>query len=386
MKNSPQKRLCIFGCFDDTELYPRNRTLIDALSANFATSFEVRPSNQSTDIKKHRKKTSLMGMLHALCFSLSGFWSLAKQARIVRSADTIFIPYPAYLDLLFLKCILLFGPKPILIIDAFLCLHDTLVNDRKMLNSDSISARFVSKFEAYTLKSADLIFIDTEQQREYLLKSYELTPSKMVTTPVGIDETVWTPLDTLPLEDKFRLLFWGTFIPLHGIDTIIRSAQILRDTNPEIEIKLIGDGQTADAIAERIAALELDNINWERRLMSGPELKSNVEQSHCVLGVFGQSDKAGNVIPYKVYQAMASNKIVISRDGPALTDTFQSKIADSGLILIPPGDPEGLASAISALYKNYNELSQSVSTRVLYESGLSNSILQSCVNSALKSL
>ena len=378
--------LCIFGCFEDNELYSRNRILINALSKNFDSSIEVRPAGHSKTTEKHKPKTSVTGIFHSLYSSLAGFWSLARQASIVRSASVIFIPYPAYLDVFFLKCILIGSSRPILIIDAFLCLHDTLVADREILKAECLAARLVSKIELHTLRSANLIFIDTMQQREQLLQNYDLSPSKIVATPVGIDESTWTPLDPLPLGEPFKLLFWGTFIPLHGIDTIVSSAQILARSNPKIELTIIGNGQTADIVAEQIDALNLDNIRWERRLVSSKKLRTKVEQSHCILGIFGDSDKAGNVIPYKVYQAMASNKIVITRSGAALVDMFPSKADDSGLILVPSANAERLAEAISNVYANYDELCKSLNTRNLYESSLSNEALQSCVNSALKSM
>ena len=378
--------LCIFGCFEDNELYSRNRTLIKALSKNFESSVEVRPVGHSKGTDKHKPKTSVTGIFRSIYSSLAGFYSLAKQASTVRSADVVFIPYPAYLDVFFLKFILIGSHRPILIIDAFLCLHDTLVADRKILKGGSLAARLISILELHTLRSADLVFIDTMQQREHLLKNYDLAPRKIVATPVGIDESIWTPLDPLPLIDRFRLLFWGTFIPLHGIHTIVSSAQILARSNAKIELTIIGNGQTADIVAEQIDALNLDNIRWERRLVSSKELRTKVEQSHCILGVFGDSDKAGNVIPYKVYQAMASNKIVITRSGAALVDMFPSKADDSGLILVPSANAERLAEAISNVHANYDELCKSLNTRNLYESSLSNEALQSCVNSALKSM
>ena len=65
---------------------------------------------------------------------------------------------------------------------------------------------------------------------------------------------------------------------------------------------------------------------------------------------------------------------------------FQSEIIDSGLVLVPPADPEKLASAISTVYKNYDDLRQKLKTRDLYEIHLSNTILKSCVDSALESV
>jgi len=386
MRAALDKKLCVFGSFQDNELYPRNRTLITALSNVFDTTIEVRPAEISLRILSHGDVARLRRFLKYLWRYFAGLLALAKQAHIVRSAGTVFVPYPAYLDIFILKWIFLGRKRPKLIIDSFLCLYDTLINDRKMFQPGSFRARLVSQLERYTLNSADMIFIDTEQQRNSLLVAYGLSPEKIVVTPVGIDESVWMPLAPLPKIKEFILLFWGTFIPLHGVEVIVRAAEVIGQTHPEIKIKMIGDGQTADAVARHIASRDFNNLEWDRELVSGAELRINVEKSHCLLGIFGTSEKAGNVIPYKVYQAMASNKILITRDGPAMAGKFQLQQHSSGLFLVPPGDHQRLAKTIIDVYQNYDKYSRNVRTRELYEGNLSNAMLASGVAAAVEKL
>ena len=164
--------------------------------------------------------------------------------------------------------------ESIIIVDAFLCLHDTLVHDRKMLGSKGLFARIVAWLERRTLLAANLVFIDTEQQKTLLLERYGLDRRKIAVIPVGIDESLWRPLPVLPTSGCFRVLFWGTFIPLHGVDTIIRAAKQLQLSHPHIQIELVGDGQTADASAALIDDLKLNNINWQRCLLSAARLRS----------------------------------------------------------------------------------------------------------------
>lgn len=376
--------MCVFGGYQDTDLYPRNRALIEAVSRNFDSVVEVRPATPAKSSVRHRDVARLKTLFRLIWRYLATFFSLARQAGAVRGADTVFIPYPAYVDFFFLKVILLGRKQPKLIIDAFLCLHDTLVNDRKLLRPDTMMARLVAWLEAHTLSAADLIFIDTNQQRELLVHSYHLPPGRLIVTPVGIDEALWSPLDFLPMDNKFRVIFWGTFIPLHGLQYVVSAAAIIAGRNPKIEFRIIGDGQTADQVARQIADSDVPNITWERSLISGAELRSEVARSHCVLGVFGASEKAGNVVPYKVYQAMACNKLVISREGPAIYELARTSDNSSGLFLVPPADPEALASTIEEIYCGYSCLCSQVATRKLYDSFLSNSVLQSRIDAALQ--
>jgi glycosyltransferase involved in cell wall biosynthesis len=104
-----------------------------------------------------------------------------------------------------------------------------------------------------------------------------------------------------------------------------------------------------------------------------------------VLGVFGESEKGGNVIPYKAYQAMACNKILISRTGPAILELLDGQ-EYSGLFLVPPADPEALAATLVSAFESYQEISDSVNTRKLYDLGLSNAVIKKRMAAAIEIL
>lgn len=379
-------KLCVFGCFKDSDLYSRNRTLITALSTFFDETVEIRPDQQIEGEEKHRPLSSLPGILQAIWTSTSAFASLFKQRRALHNASLYFIPYPAYLDLIFLRLLTRTENRPKIAIDAFLCLHDTVVVDRKLLSSNNPLARGLHWLEANTLHAADLVFIDTEQQRQQLASTYNLDEAKLLVTPVGIDEALWSPLPALPLAEEFRVLFWGTFIPLHGVETIVGAAKILAAAHPHIRFTLVGDGQTADSIAQNMLDHGLDNIDWKRELVSAKVLRNYVENAHCILGIFGNSEKAGNVIPYKAYQAMASNKILITREGPAFLSQWKPEEPIEGLSLVPPGSAQALADAIVNTFAGYESTCRNIKTREAYEKRLSNRLLLECVLNGLKTI
>ncbi|TDG12753.1 glycosyltransferase [Seongchinamella unica] len=365
-------KLCIFGCYKDSELYPRNRTLIATLSSLFDSAIEIRAQTDLNGNGKHRPLTSPLGMAQAIWRSVTGFGSLYRQRDKLHDADLYYIPYPAYLDLFYLQLLTGKRHQHRIVIDSFLCLHDTIVHDRKMLKHGSILARLISRIEGYTLRQASLILIDTEQQKKLLVESYALDKNKVIVTPVGIDESTWTECPPLPLYNQFRVLFWGTFIPLHGIETIIEAARIFAKKQSNIRFTLIGDGQTADEISKKLIAQPVENLEWRRELVSAQVLRSELENSHCILGVFGTSAKTGNVIPYKAYQAMASNKILITRDSPAFRKIFGDQTTIVGLYLTEPGSATLLAEAITDVFMNYDEIFKHIATRVAYDLKLSN--------------
>jgi glycosyltransferase involved in cell wall biosynthesis len=69
-----------------------------------------------------------------------------------------------------------------------------------------------------------------------------------------------------------------------------------------------------------------------------------IHAADMCLGIFGESGKAGRVIPNKAYQVLSCGKPLITRDSEAIRELFPFQVP--GILLIPPGDPDLLAQAV----------------------------------------
>lgn len=380
MKERPA--VCVFGCYQDSDLYQRNRVLARTLLELGSDSFQVRPALQSDNTGNQARLSSPAGLLRVCREQLRQLFSLLGQRRALASADLFFIPYPAYLDRWYLRLMTLGSRRRPLVVDAFLCLHDTVVADRQLLKPGSPGARLVAWLERGTLEAADCVLIDTEQQKTQLCERYDLPADKVRVVPVGLDEDQWTPLPPPPAGAHFEVLFWGTFIPLHGVPTIIEAARLLQQRDPTVRVTLLGDGQTAADCAALLDSAALDNLQWRRRLCQTAELREAIAASHCVLGVFGATDKAASVVPYKAYQALASDRMLITRSGSAMDPLAREC---DGIALVPPADPEALATAILAM-KDAQARTGAVSTRALYDRRLSQRVIREVLADVVEGL
>ncbi|MDG1386832.1 MAG: glycosyltransferase [Halioglobus sp.] len=360
--------------------------MIREVSACFDDTVIVSSSVSVESEGQFKQGFSLVGILFRVMRSAQGFFRLARQRSKLADAGVVFLPYPAYFGFFALQVLLLFRKnRPLILLDAFLCLYDTVVEDRKITADGSLVSSLVKWLEKRTLQAADLVFIDTTQQKTALLQRYGLVDRKLVVTPVGIDESVWRPVPMPPLEQRFTVVFWGTFIPLHGIGTIIKAARIIANERTEILFKIIGDGQTAPEIQAMLEQNPLSNIDWMRKLLSAEQLQHIVSSSHCVLGIFGESKKAGDVIPYKAYQALASNRPLITRSGPAIAELL-GESDPVGLLLVNTEDPGGLAEEIVRLFDNYANLASQIDTVSLYREKLSSDVLARSVGKAVSTV
>lgn len=236
-----------------------------------------------------------------------------------------------------------------LIMDAFTSVYDSAVHDRATARSRSVSALrywlidFVS-FHLPPTYRPYRILADTDQHRRYYQHSFRADPARIAVIPVGASRE-WFETHPVRRDDGCTLVsFYGTYIPLHGIETILRAAHQLRDA-PDIHFELIGQGQTYPAMQNLAAQLGLDKVAF-RGQIPPDELPSAVARADVCLGIFGTTDKALRVIPNKVYQCLALGKSVISADTPALREAF---VPGEHLMAVPPGDPDSLAATVTAL-------------------------------------
>jgi glycosyltransferase involved in cell wall biosynthesis len=339
-------KICIFGTawFDD--YYSRNSGIHEALTQ---TGHEVSMC-AFAGIYRGRRLRKLFWVLETpirWILLLTGF-------NRIRRADILYLPYPAFIDVLpalLLKRIL--GVK--IYYDVFIGLYDSIVRDRQLTTSPA-PGKLIYAYERFILKSVDRCFIDTVFHKDMLVSDYRLAEDRVMVIANPIAEDIWS--SPARSADKSGVIFWGTYIPLHGIDTIIAAARILQDRNSPIR-------------------LELGNIDFITRFIPMPELKALADESLCVLGIFSTGRKADRVIPYKVAQALCAAMPVIT----ASTTASRDLAGDTGaLYLVPPGDPEALAGAILDVCANEaTRNTLSLAGRSIYESRLSRKAIASQV-------
>ena len=238
-----------------------------------------------------------------------------------------------------------------IVADVFYSLYDTVVSDRKLVQPKSFLARLCRRLDRFTLQRADRVITDTQSHGKYMAHEFGISEEKIFRVLIGAgDEFAEQPLAPISLKEGelFRVLFFGTFIPLQGVDVIIRAASILKDEH--IQFMLVGDGQTHTAAKNLVRELALKNVEFLGR-KSTAELRKVATHSHAILGIFGTSSKALRVIPHKAFEALALNRPLIT----ARTAASEELLTDGrDVMFCSPGDPVDLAKKILWLRDNYS--------------------------------
>jgi len=258
--------------------------------------------------------------------------------------DVMVIPWRGLLTLPLAKLI---HKKPIIYFPGF-SYYDSYVNDRKTIKKNSYKAKFIHFVDNLACKWADKVILESTEEIKYFVKEFGLPIKKFSQLPLTADESIFVPIPFKKQSEKFTVLFFGSFIPLHGIEIIVESARILHDKK-DILFRICGDGQTKPKIEKKIQENNLKNINL-LGLVPKENLLDELRNSDVCLGIFGNTLKAQKVVTNKVLQILASKKPLITMISPA-SEEVQLK-NDINCILIPPSDPKKLADAILNIKDN----------------------------------
>lgn len=235
--------------------------------------------------------------------------------------------------------------------DFLISLFDTSVVDRKKISSGSLYARLLIWLDKTSIMYSDLLIVDTPQLKQYFKKL------------IGVNG-VFEPIYLGANVDRFKkqkfpskytsivITFHGSFIPLHGVDVIIKAAKILEKSDADFSMNIIGEGQTY-ADSKRLA----DSLSPKSLIMHGrlsqEEMNRIYSKTHIGLGIFGSSSKVDNILTNKVFELLAMNKAVVTASTPSTRSFFKN---GENAILVKKNNPVELAKKLLSALNDYRNL------------------------------
>ncbi|MFQ5561701.1 MAG: glycosyltransferase, partial [Nitrospinota bacterium] len=152
-------------------------------------------------------------------------------------------------------------------------------------------------------------------------------------------------------DRHFSVLFFGTYLPLHGIDYILKAANLLK-YDKEISFTLVGNGPGYKNMRSLATELGLDNTHFVTEWTEEETLMAYIRHASICLGIFGDTLKAARVIPCKVFNCLRQGKPIVTGDSQAARELLTHK---KDAYLCSQADEKSIAKAIKAL-KNDLEL------------------------------
>jgi glycosyltransferase involved in cell wall biosynthesis len=363
-------KLLILGVHLNSEAYPNTRFRLEGLQGTDAIA--VSEINVPMSTGSLYKTGGFLRKIGSVIRGVFAHFMVLLKYVFSGKADIVYVPYPAVF-VVFLLSWLPPGLRPKrLFVDAFISLYDTVVNDRALLKEDSVLARFLYRIEKRAYLFSTKIIVDTPQNLDFLASTFLLEKSKLLSIPLSTDEHQFQAENYRVEAGVCRVLFVGTLVPLHGIQTILDAASILSNRR-DIAFRVIGDGQEA----YRIEDWKLNNsasLHWERKWLSSKLVANEIQQADICLGIFGKGDKTRRVCPFKIYAYASVGRPIITGKTDWTEKLFE-QTREQFLETTPVGDAEKLAGMISKLADDSGLREKlALASRKLYEHYLSNSI------------
>jgi len=330
-------RVLYFGTYSTAEGYPRNRVLIEGLRR---AGVEVVTCHEEFWADAADKISGATGGMLVRGLRYLGAWRRLAAAYLrAPEHDVIVVGYTGQVDIFLARMLNLLRGRPV-VLDAFLSLSDTLVLDRGLVPAGGALAAVLSWLDTTSCRMADLVLLDTDAHIRHFTRATRLPPERFARLFVGEDDRVFAPSPPPAHGGRLRVLWFGTWVPLQGVDTVLAAAERL--AAEDIQIRMVGRGQQLEAFRARASAA----VDLVPRWVSYAELTEEIGRADVCLGIFGTTDKARRVIPCKVYDALAIGRAVVTGDTPGMAELLTDRVDAR---LVPTGDPDALATALVEL-------------------------------------
>ena len=267
----------------------------------------------------------------------SRFNIIKKLLKDLELKNDIFILLPFSKNQFFKN----FFKRDKLINDFFISNYDTYVFDRKKITNKNPRAWWKYFQDWFNFKFSKYLISDTMTHFKYWEILFGKFTGKHLVLPVLADTSIYYPLDKKIENEKIRILFYGSFIPLHGIDVILNAFSLMEKNNISFEANVIGKGQMYSEMKKLHNDLNLKQVSMNGEVINENQLSDMIREHDIILGIFGESEKAKSVIPNKVYQSTACKKCTVTMKSDVLKEFYNEED-----LITCNNNPESLANAL----------------------------------------
>ena len=234
-----------------------------------------------------------------------------------------------------------------LIAEFYFSLFDTAKDRGWICDDKSFYARLYRFLDRLLLTRSDWVVHLSRRELEHAarLVGATLDEKRVVICPLVVDPRA-IAASAKENPGSFRLCWWGSFIPLHGLEKILSAMALLRQSGSPAALDILGvPGKESDRYAQLIKEQNLYDyvrLHTEKTFADGSLEAYLVENCDLAFGVFGDSEKAWNTIPNKIIDAFAMGLPVLTMEAPALEEFIDTR----NELFTCANTPEAIAEAI----------------------------------------
>lgn len=336
-------RVCYFGTYRAE--YSRNKSMITALRSQ---GVEVIECHETLWHSIEDRVQAASGGWRSPAFwwrVVRAYLNLLRRYRQCGEYDVLMVGYPGQFDVFLARILSSLRHKP-LVWDVFMSIY-LVALERELDSRSRFTINLLRRIERVALRLPDLLIQDTAAYVTWLHETHGIPEERFRLVPTGADDNIFQPPHTVPQKSGFTVLYYGTFIPNHGVRYIIEAARILNE-HPEIHFELIGQGPEQGLARQLTREYGLKNItfiDWMEKF----ELVAHIASADICLGAFGTTPQSLMTVQNKIYEGLAMAKPVLTGDGPAIRAAFEHK---KHIYLVSRENGAAIADGILTLQAN----------------------------------
>jgi glycosyltransferase involved in cell wall biosynthesis len=331
-------RVCYFGTY--RQEYSRNQIMIEGLRQTGVIVTECHVTLWRSIEDRVQAASGGWLRLGFIGRVLRAYWLLLQQYHRVGDYDIMVVGYPGQFDVFLARLLTWLRRKP-LVWDIFMSIY-LVAMERGLEKHSRVTINLLRRFEWAACRLPDRLILDTLEYVEWFRKIHAIPPERFCLVPTGADSRVFHPLNIPVVEDDlFRVLYYGTYIPNHGVKYIVEAARLLKD-DPYIRFELVGNGPERVSIQKMVTAYNIHNLTFVDWLEKA-DLVEHIWHTNVCLGAFGTTPQSMMTVQNKIYEGLAMAKPVITGDSPAIRGILQH---GKTIFLCERENPQSLAKAI----------------------------------------
>ncbi len=246
----------------------------------------------------------------------------------------------------------------------FILLLEDLVPDnwirRKRFSENNPFVRFFGRQTRIMLSGAERIVAIGRDMKEYIQLTYGVAEDKVVYLPNWSKRNVGLQQKNVFKNSfgKFTILYGGTIGEAQNLVPLIKAAEMMEKTDPDVEFRIIGSGMRKRELEVMAFERGLKNIHFSD-LLPEAEYKKVMKEA-AVLLVSLREESKGMSVPSKTYACLAEGKPVLAVV-PRNSEIHMEILEDGYGVFASPEDPEGIVDAIRKLKNDkgfYRECSE----------------------------
>ena len=224
------------------------------------------------------------------------------------------------------------------------------------------------------LRRCQFIIADTTTHAQLSAATSKVPLEKYLALPVGTDETLFKPSTrpkSRPAGSPFQLFYYGNMLPLHGMPTILKAAELLAG---EADISFLIVGNKKNVVTQVQQSMAKGARIEHRPRVPFNELPNLMYNCDLFLaGPYGGTKQANSVVTGKAFQALACGVPTLIGASPSTDEYFTDRL---NTVVVEQANPEALVAAIHWAKDHPQELATiAANGRKLYEAEFSTPML-----------